>query len=155
MAKKFSKFIRPDSVDGGRISERDLQVLETVLRYRFSPVSELLRLCGGNHTTTKKRPTWLWRKGLISRFAFVEPKRLNHSEIHYFIDNRAVLDLLVEYGRLAEIDPQWRKGCGKIARPDTRPPGSTPPQHSFVPPPPAHDFAPALHARNVLLWLGR
>lgn len=109
MAKKFSKFTRPDSVYGGRISERDLQVLEIVLRYRFSPVSELLRLCGGNHTTTKKRLTWLWRKGLIGRFAFVEPKRLSHSEFHYFIDNRAVLDLLVEYGRIGEIHPQMEK----------------------------------------------
>ena len=38
-SQTFSKFIRPEHTDKGRISERDLDILEAVLRYRFSPTS--------------------------------------------------------------------------------------------------------------------
>lgn len=106
MPKKFDKFNRPAEPPNGRISERDLDIVEAVLRYRFSPASELLRLCGGNHTTTKKRLTWLWRKGLINRFAFADPRRASHSEFSYYLDRKESLDLLFEYGRLADIHPQ-------------------------------------------------
>lgn len=106
MPKKFDKFNRPTDPPPGRISERDLDIVEAVLRYRFSPTSELLRLVGGNHTTTKKRLTWLWRKGLLNRFAFADPRRASHSEFSYYLDRKESLDLLLEYGRLAEIHPQ-------------------------------------------------
>jgi len=42
-SKKFSKFDRPEEPsDRGRISERDLDIIESILRYRFSPASQLL-----------------------------------------------------------------------------------------------------------------
>jgi hypothetical protein len=56
----FSKFIRPEDTDKGRISERDLDILEAVLRYRFSPTSELVRLVGGNQDVTQRRLRKLW-----------------------------------------------------------------------------------------------
>ncbi len=105
MPKKFSKFQRPDSPTPGRISDRDLHIIEAVLRYRFSPASELLRLVGGNHKVTLRRLTWLWRTGIVSRFAFADPRKF-HSEFVYYLDSRASLDLLTEHGRLAEIHPQ-------------------------------------------------
>src|SRR5437899_12953049 len=37
----FSKFIRPEDTDKSRITDRDLDIIEAVLRYRFSPTSEL------------------------------------------------------------------------------------------------------------------
>ena len=40
----FSKFIRPDTPRRGAITERDLDLIEAILRYRFSPASELVRL---------------------------------------------------------------------------------------------------------------
>ena len=40
----FSKFVRPDKPVRGIISERDLDLIEAILRYRFSPASELVRL---------------------------------------------------------------------------------------------------------------
>ena len=68
MAKIFSKFTRPAEVDKGRISPRDLDIIEAVLRYRFSPTSELVRLVGGNEDVTHRRLRKLWEWQLISRF---------------------------------------------------------------------------------------
>ena len=68
MAKIFSKFTRPAEVDKGRISARDLDILEAILRYRFSPTSELVRLVGGNEDVTHRRLRKLWEWQLISRF---------------------------------------------------------------------------------------
>ena len=33
----FSKFVRPEEVAGGRITDRDLDIIESILRYRFIP----------------------------------------------------------------------------------------------------------------------
>ena len=99
----FSKFIRPEDTDKGRISDRDLDILEAILRYRFSPTSELVRLVGGNEDVTNRRLLKLWEWGLINRFAF--PGIRTHSEFHYYLDNRRALEVLVEYARLKDIHP--------------------------------------------------
>jgi hypothetical protein len=104
--KKFDKHNRPEASPRGRISERDLHLIETVLRYRFSASSELLRLVGGNYKVTLRRLTFLWRAGLLNRFAFADPRRMSHSEFHYYIDRKESLDLLLEHGLLDEVHPQ-------------------------------------------------
>jgi len=40
----FAKFIRPETPRNGVISARDLDIIEVILRYRFSPTSELVKL---------------------------------------------------------------------------------------------------------------
>ena len=99
----FSKFIRPEDTDEGRISDRDLDILEAILRYRFSPTSELVRLVGGNEDVSNRRLLKLWEWGLINRFVF--PGIRTHSEFHYYLDNRRALEVLVEYARLKDIHP--------------------------------------------------
>src|SRR5438046_640855 len=37
----FSKFIRPEAASSGPITDRDLDLLDGILRYRFSPASQL------------------------------------------------------------------------------------------------------------------
>src|SRR5437016_10136213 len=99
----FSKFIRPEETDAGRISDRDLDILKVVLRYRFSPTSELVRLVGGNEDVTQRRLRRLWEWQLINRFAF--PGIRTHSEFHYYLDDRRTLELLADNGRLADVHP--------------------------------------------------
>jgi hypothetical protein len=91
----FSKFIRPEIPTRSQISDRDLDIIEAVLRYRFSPTSELLRLVGGNEKVTHRRLRRLWERGLLARWAF--PGIRVHGEFNYYLDNRAALDLLAEY----------------------------------------------------------
>src|SRR5256885_14679321 len=92
--RPFSKFIRPETPARGEVTDRDLDILATVLRYRFSSASELVRLVGGNEDVTLRRLRLLWERGLISRWAF--PGIRTHSEFFYYLDNRAAVDLLAE-----------------------------------------------------------
>ena len=103
----FSKFQRPEVPGSGRISERDLDIVEVVLRYRFSPTSELVRLVGGNQDVTQRRLRMLWERQIINRFAFPFPRP--HSEFNYYLDSRQALELLVQHHRLSEIHPQMEE----------------------------------------------
>ena len=100
----FSKFKRPDAPRRGITTERDLDIIEAVLRYRFSPTSELVRLVGGNEDVTQRRMRFLWESRHLNRFAF--PGIRTHSEFIYYLDKPQALELLVEHGRLQEVHPQ-------------------------------------------------
>src|SRR5271167_110636 len=103
----FSKFVRPDQPRRGIFTDRDLDIIEAILRYRFSPTSELVRLVGGHEDVTQRRLRMLWERGVINRFAF--PGIRTHSEFVYYLDNRKALELLAENQRLAEIHPQMEE----------------------------------------------
>ncbi len=103
---RFKKFVRPEAPRAGSISERDLDIIEAVLRYRFSPTSELVRLVGGNEDVTHRRLRGLWERGLVSRFAF--PGVRTHSEFYYYLDSDEALNLLGEQCGL-QIQPQMRE----------------------------------------------
>src|SRR5260370_22666659 len=103
----FAKFERPPQPRTGRTSERDLDIIEAILRYRFSPTSALVRLVGGNEDVTNRRLRMLWESGVINRFAFPFPRP--HSEFMHYLDKRAPLDLLVRHQRLTGIHPQMEE----------------------------------------------
>jgi hypothetical protein len=90
----FSKFTRPESPKASPITDRDLDLIDAILRYRFSPASQLVRLVGGNEDVTHRRLRRLWERGLINRWAF--PGIRSHSEFYYYLDSREPLGLLVE-----------------------------------------------------------
>jgi hypothetical protein len=104
MAGGFKKFKRPDEPRRGAISDRDLDLLETILNYRFCAASELARLVGGNEDVTFRRLRLLWEMRLISRFAFAGIH--THSQFYYYLDNPEALHLLFDRGRLKVVDPQ-------------------------------------------------
>jgi protein involved in plasmid replication-relaxation len=103
----FAKFERPPEPRSGRISERDLDIVEAILRHRFSPTSELARLVGGHEDVTQRRLRMLWERSIVNRFAF--PGIRNHSEFIYYLDHRSALELLVQHQRLTEIHPQMEE----------------------------------------------
>jgi len=101
--QKFSKFIRPDARRSGPITDRDLDILDAVLGYRFCSAAQIVRLAGGNEDVTHRRLRRLWERGLVARWAF--PGFRTHSEFYYYLDSREPLDLLAERRHL-EIHPQ-------------------------------------------------
>jgi hypothetical protein len=101
--QKFSKFIRPEAGRLGPITDRDLDILDAVLRYRFCSAAQIVRLAGGNEDVTHRRLRRLWERGLVTRWAF--PGFRTHSEFYYYLDSREPLDLLAER-RHHEIHPQ-------------------------------------------------
>ena len=92
--QRFSKFVRPQEVDRGQISDRDLDILTTILRCRFCSAAQIVRLVGGNEDVTHRRLRRLWEWELINRWAF--PGLRSHSEFYYYLDNRASLNILAE-----------------------------------------------------------
>jgi hypothetical protein len=100
---KFSKFNRPEVHRPGQITDRDLDIVDAILRYRFCSAAMLVRLAGGNEDVTHRRLRRLWERGLVARWAF--PGFRTHSEFYYYLDNREPLDLLAERRHL-EIHPQ-------------------------------------------------
>src|SRR5579871_5584168 len=100
----FSKFVRPKEARPGKISPRDLDLLECVLRYRFCPASLLVRLVGGNQDVTHRRLRRLWECGLLNRWAF--PGIRSYSEFHYYLDSREALAVLQNTGRIDQLHPQ-------------------------------------------------
>jgi len=100
--QKFSKFIRPDVGRSGPITDRDLYILDAVLRYRFCSAAQIVWLAG-NEDVTHRRLGRLWERGLVARWAF--PGFRAHSEFYYYLDSREPLDLLAERRNL-EIHPQ-------------------------------------------------
>jgi hypothetical protein len=103
----FAKFQRPPQPKSGRVTERDLDIVEAILRYRFSPTSELSRLVGGHEDVNVKRLRKLWEWGYVSRFAF--PGIRTHSEFIYYLDSSQSLELLVQHKRLGAIHPQMEE----------------------------------------------
>jgi len=103
----FAKFVRPAAPRNGVITDRDLDIIEAILRYRFSPTSEIVRLVTGNTNVTLRRLRQLWEWGHINRFAF--PGIRNHSEFNYYLDSTKPLDVLLQHGRAAEIHPQMQE----------------------------------------------
>jgi len=99
----FSKFTRPEQAPSGPITDRDLDILDAVLRYRFISAAQLVRLVGGNEDVTHRRLRRLWERALINRWAF--PGIRTHSEFYYYLDSREPLSLLVER-RGWELDDQ-------------------------------------------------
>jgi hypothetical protein len=99
----FSKFERPAVPSRSRITDRDLDILEAILRYRFCSAAQIVRLAGGNEDVTHRRLRGLWERGLAARWAF--PGFRTHSEFYYYLDSRAPRDLLVE-GHQLEIHQQ-------------------------------------------------
>ena len=110
MRKKFSRYERPteDTRQAFRISPIDLDILEAVLCYRFSPASELRRLIGHNPTVVAKRLRFLWEHEYINRFAFPDI-RFRATESHYYLDDRKALDVLHRHGRLQDIHPTMQE----------------------------------------------
>jgi len=103
---KFSRFIRPEAARPGPITDRDLDILDAVLRYRFCSAAQIVGLVGGNEDVTHRRLRRLWERGLVTRWAF--PGFRTHSEFYYYLDSREPLDLLAERRHL-EIHPQMHE----------------------------------------------
>ena len=114
----FSKFIRPESGRRGQISDRDLDIFDAVLRYRFCSAAQIVRLVGGNEDVSHRRLRRLWECGLVNRWAF--PGFRTHSEFYYYLDNRAPLDLLADRRHLGRILDNYLQNAFKYGEPPVR-----------------------------------
>lgn len=110
MTRKFSRFERPseDARRAFQLSHIDMDILETVLAFRFCPASELHRLVSGNPKVIARRLRALWEHEYLNRFAFPDI-RTRATENHYYLDNQKALDALHRHGRLEDIHPTMQE----------------------------------------------
>src|SRR5271165_2904739 len=107
--QRLPKYKRPAQqldLPAWQITERDLDLIEVILRYRFCPASQLIRLASGNERVTQRRLQRLWLRHLVNRFAFATVPGVG--EFNYYLDNREALDILSETRQL-DIHPQMLK----------------------------------------------
>lgn len=98
--KRLHKYRRdPEAAEKmGRlqITDRSLEIIANLSGYKILPTSLLLKLTSGYHKITSRHLQMLFHRGLINRFTF--PRIGNPGEFHYYLDNTAALELLVEHG---------------------------------------------------------
>jgi hypothetical protein len=97
--KKYSRE-RAENLPPRRITERSIEIIEIVERYRFIPTSLIVRLIEGDMRTTERHLQNLYHQGLVNRFAF--PSTFYPTEFIYYLDDKRSHALLTNAGRDAE-----------------------------------------------------
>jgi hypothetical protein len=98
---RLPKFRRvPEAVAGRRLTERGIEIIRIILRYRFIATSTLTRVACGNEDVTYRHLQQLYHQGLISRFTL--PRHGNKGEFIYFLENATAL---------REIAPRFGAGA--------------------------------------------
>jgi len=97
--KKYSRE-RAENLPPRRITDRSIEIIEIVERYRFIPTSLIVRLVKGDVRTTERHLQNLYHQGLVNRFAF--PSTFYPTEFIYYLDDKRALVLLTNAGRDAE-----------------------------------------------------
>jgi hypothetical protein len=102
---RLRKFSRDPAAAGRhsrrRLTERSIQVIETVERYRVIPTSLLIKLVGGNPRNVYRHLQVLYHRSLVNRFCFFGPSG-RPGEFNYFLDNPKALELIAEH---SDADP--------------------------------------------------
>ena len=97
--KKYSRD-KAENLPPRRITERSIEIVGIIERYRLIPTSLIVRLIDGDLRTSERHLQNLYHQGLINRFAF--PSTFYPTEFVYYLDDRRALDLLVTNGSDAE-----------------------------------------------------
>jgi hypothetical protein len=105
MQKRLPKSARvAGAVQGKRITDRSLEIITAIARYRFLRTRSIVRLVGGNEDVTHRHLQQLFHRDLVSRFTLPAPKT---GEFIYFLDNTAALRPLVASGMLGNTSLDW------------------------------------------------
>lgn len=105
MQQRLHKYKRdPERLPPREITERSIEIISIIERYRFLPTSLVCALGGRNERITKRHLQALYHKGFINRFAF--PRVGNPGEFVYYLDDARALTLLVNSGATKD-DLDW------------------------------------------------
>lgn len=92
MQQRFHKNKRdPDRLPPREITDRSIEIISFIERYKFLPTSFVCALAGGNKRITQRHLQSLYHKGFINRVG-------NPGEFIYYIDDTRSLTLLVNSG---------------------------------------------------------
>ena len=95
----------PEAVAGNRVTERGIEIVKTVARYRFLLARDIVRLVGGNEDVTHRHLQQLYHQDLVGRF--ILPELARRGEFIYFLDNPTGLRQLTEVSKLDTEKLPW------------------------------------------------
>jgi hypothetical protein len=100
--KRLKKYSREqaENLPKREITQRSIQIIDIIHRYKFIPTSLIVRLIDGDMRTTERHLQNLYHQGVINRFAF--PSTYYPSEFNYFLDDKRALNLLINDGQAAD-----------------------------------------------------
>jgi hypothetical protein len=103
--QRLRRFIRqPDRLTERQLTQKGLEAMAVIERYRFIPTSLLVRLVSGGVRNNYRHLQTLFHKGLVNRFAL--PKYGGPGEFIYYLDSLSSFNLLIEQGLLALSDQE-------------------------------------------------
>jgi hypothetical protein len=106
MQTRLPKFRRvPEAVADRRLTERGIEIIRIILRYRFIATSTLVRVACGNEDVTYRHLQQLYHQGLVSRFTL--PRHGNKGEFIYFLENATALREIAH--RLGPEAVDWKQ----------------------------------------------
>jgi len=113
--QRLRRFIRqPDKLEARQLTDKSLQAVGLVERYRFLPTSLLIRLIPGDHKNNHRHLQTLYHRGLVNRFAL--PKYGGPGEFIYYLDSKDSLDTLISAGLLADLTDEDRRRKEELIR---------------------------------------
>src|SRR5438552_1538552 len=105
---RLRRFIRqPERLAQRQLTDKGLEVIAAIERFRFLPSSLLVRLVEGGQRNNHRHLQTLFHKGLINRFAL--PKFGGPGEFIYYLDDKQSLNLLIDRGLLQLTDEQRKR----------------------------------------------
>ena len=97
MQQRLHKYRRdPERLPTRKITERSVEIIGIVERYKFLPTSLISALASGNERITKRHLQSLYHNRFLNRFTF--PRVGNPGEFIYYIDDGRALSLLLDHG---------------------------------------------------------
>lgn len=113
--QRLRRFIRqPEKLGNRQITDKGLDVLATVERYRFLPSSLLVRLVDGGERNNYRHLQTLFHRGLVNRFAL--PKYGGPGEFIYYLDSTQPLTMIIQDGRLPQLTEGERRRKDEVIR---------------------------------------
>ena len=98
MQKRLPKSVRvPSAVQTKRVTDRSLDIIKSIARYRFLRTRDIIRIVGGNEDVTHRHLQQLYHRDLVNRFTLPAPRT---GEFIYFLDNAAGLRKLADASSL-------------------------------------------------------
>lgn len=105
MQQRLRKFIRqPERFDRRQVTNKSLEIVAAIERYRFVPSSLLVRLVPGGIRNNHRHLQTLFHKSIINRFAL--PKYGGPSEFIYYLDTSEALKLIIDAGLIRPTTAQ-------------------------------------------------
>jgi len=107
--QRLRRFRRqPEKLEGRQLTDKGLEVMAAIERYRFVPSSLLVRLASGGQRNNYRHLQTLFHKGFVNRFALPTIYGMP-GEFVYYLDTQPSFHLLVQRGLIQTTEADRKR----------------------------------------------